>query len=128
MYRYKTITSASLKARFRAPRRTIQPCRAYAAVSAARDSDVSTTPPPLNPAQKDVGGPLSNFFADCATSQPLPLRFADLKKSIFTEQLVQSWREVLDELAVKTEEVAARGADVRVLLRIYPVVTHILRR
>ncbi|KAI0317605.1 DUF1479-domain-containing protein [Amylostereum chailletii] len=43
---------------------------------------------------------------------PLPPRFSDLKKEIFSDALVQSWNEVLKELGVATEQVVNEGAKV----------------
>jgi DNA mismatch repair protein MutH len=42
----------------------------------------------------------------------LPTRFSDLKKDIWKEALMQSWREVLDELEGSIEKVVAKGTDV----------------
>ncbi len=53
------------------------------------------------------------FTALTHEGPPLPQRFSDLKKELFTEQLVESWRDVLKELETITEEVAAKGTDVR---------------
>lgn len=54
------------------------------------------------------------FTAFTNAAPPLPQRFSELKKNLFTEQLIESWREVLDELAVTTKEVAEKGAAVSV--------------
>ncbi|THG99240.1 hypothetical protein EW026_g3068 [Hermanssonia centrifuga] len=51
------------------------------------------------------------FTALTHEGPPLPQRFSDLKKELFTEQLVESWRDVLKELETITEEVAAKGTD-----------------
>ncbi|KZV65342.1 DUF1479-domain-containing protein [Peniophora sp. CONT] len=45
-------------------------------------------------------------------SQPLPARFSDLKKELFKDALVQSWKEVIRDLEVAVEEVAAKGSDI----------------
>jgi hypothetical protein len=42
----------------------------------------------------------------------LPDRFADLKKEIWKDGLIQSWREVLAELETAVDEVSAKGAAV----------------
>ncbi|THH21281.1 hypothetical protein EW146_g264 [Bondarzewia mesenterica] len=41
-----------------------------------------------------------------------PPRFAELKKQIWRDELVESWREVLDSLNEAVEEVATKGADI----------------
>jgi seryl-tRNA(Sec) selenium transferase len=40
----------------------------------------------------------------------LPTRFSDLNKEIWKEALMQSWRDVLDELEGSIEKVVAKGA------------------
>jgi hypothetical protein len=59
-------------------------------------------------------GSIASVFSSLSDGSDLtlPTRFHDLKKEIWRESLVQSWREVLDELEGSIEEVAARGADV----------------
>lgn len=42
----------------------------------------------------------------------LPDRFVDLKKELWKDSLVESWREVLEALGPAVEEVAAKGSDV----------------
>jgi hypothetical protein len=62
---------------------------------------------------KEEGSIASVFSSLSAGSDlTLPTRFSDLKKEIWRESFVQSWREVLDELDGSIEKVAARGADV----------------
>lgn len=39
-------------------------------------------------------------------------RFAELKKQLWRDSMLQSWREVLEELKVATKEIAATGPDV----------------
>ncbi|KAF7789308.1 hypothetical protein EIP86_000252, partial [Pleurotus ostreatoroseus] len=112
----RAVESASqpnpLRSRLRILNRKFQALRAYAVVSISQISDTQAATPPPEFAEKNTGGSLVDFFAAFSASAPLPQRFTDLKKSIFTEQLVQSWREVLSELAVKTDEVAATGANI----------------
>lgn len=43
---------------------------------------------------------------------PLPARFSDLKHQLWKDSLADSWRGVLGELKVKTDEVARRGSEV----------------
>jgi acyl carrier protein phosphodiesterase len=58
-------------------------------------------------------GSIASVFSSLSGSDPaLPARFSDLKKEIWREFLVKSWREVLDELKISIEQVAQRGADV----------------
>lgn len=42
----------------------------------------------------------------------LPERFTSLKRDIFHEGLVESWREVLAELGPAVEEISTLGSDV----------------
>lgn len=59
-------------------------------------------------------GSIADVFSSLSGSAPveLPPRFADIKKAIWRDDFVESWREVLGELEIAVEEVAARGADV----------------
>lgn len=60
------------------------------------------------------------FTSFTKPAPPLPPRFSDLKKEIAgedPERLVESWRDVLQELETVTKAVAAKGGDVRVFLR-----------
>jgi hypothetical protein len=61
---------------------------------------------------KEEGSIASVFSSLSGTPPALPIRFVDLKKEIWRDALMQSWREVLNELDGAIEEVAARGADV----------------
>jgi hypothetical protein len=58
-------------------------------------------------------GSIATVFSSLSGAVPLPTRFADLKKEIWRDTLLQSWREVLDELYVAVEQVAEKGANVR---------------
>jgi len=61
---------------------------------------------------KDEGS-IASVFSSLSESGPeLPTRFADLKKDVWQETFMQSWREVLDELHRSIEEIAERGADI----------------
>jgi len=42
----------------------------------------------------------------------LPKRFSDLKKSLYHEELAESWKQVLKELPGAIEEISSRGPDV----------------
>jgi hypothetical protein len=70
----------------------------------------STYTPTRKPKEE---GSIASVFSSLSGSAPaLPTRFSDLKKEIWREALIQSWREVLDELEGSIEKVVARGADV----------------
>lgn len=58
-------------------------------------------------------GSITDIFRTTANA-PLPPRFAGLKKEMCLNKdaLVQSWREVLEELEVVTEKIARRGSEV----------------
>ena len=43
----------------------------------------------------------------------LPARFSDLKKSLWKESLVESWRQVLKELHERVAIISERGTEVR---------------
>lgn len=65
-------------------------------------------------AEGSIAGVFSSLSGEL--SQPLPARFSDLKKELFTDALVESWREVLEELEDAVEKVATKGSEVRVSL------------
>lgn len=63
-------------------------------------------------------GTIEDTFDFSGTAPPLPQQFADLKREIIKngqdqERLVETWRGVLKELESVSEEVAAKGPDVR---------------
>jgi hypothetical protein len=70
----------------------------------------STYSPTRKP--KEEGSIASVFSSLSGTAPALPTRFSDLKKEIWKEALMQSWREILGELEGSIENVVARGADV----------------
>jgi len=61
-------------------------------------------------------GNISSVFSSLAGEAPdtLPRRFSDLKKEIWKESLVESWRGVLKDLETSTEQVAAMGSEVSI--------------
>ena len=61
---------------------------------------------------KEEGSIATVFSSLSGAAPPLPTRFADLKKEIWRDTLLQSWREVVDELYVAVEQVAEKGTDV----------------
>ncbi|KAF9019190.1 DUF1479-domain-containing protein [Hymenopellis radicata] len=59
-------------------------------------------------------GSIAAIFASLDANKStdgLPERFGQLKRDIFREGLVQSWREVVAELEVVTDKVVARGSE-----------------
>ena len=78
---------------------------------------MATAAPAVASRKPKAEGSIADVFTSLSgeISQPLPARFSDLKKELFTEALVESWREVLAELNVAVEEVAAKGSDVRTI-------------
>ena len=62
--------------------------------------------------QKKEGTIEDIFTSFTKPAPPLPERFAALKKELFHDGLVESWREVLATLEGTTEEVAAKGTRV----------------
>ncbi|KAF9268460.1 DUF1479-domain-containing protein [Marasmius fiardii PR-910] len=62
-------------------------------------------------AQKKEGD-ISSVFSSLGRAEDVfPERFADLKKELWNENLDQSWKEVLGELEVKTQEIATKGSE-----------------
>ncbi|KAF9074171.1 hypothetical protein BDP27DRAFT_1214828 [Rhodocollybia butyracea] len=59
-------------------------------------------------------GTIDGFFStlDPSVSQTLPPRFADLKAELWNDGLVQSWKEILEELETETERIASLGGKV----------------
>lgn len=60
-------------------------------------------------------GTIEDIFTSFHTSPPFPARFSDLKREIWTDGLVESWRQVLKELEVATSNVIAQGSKVSLL-------------
>ncbi|KAF8058535.1 DUF1479-domain-containing protein [Lyophyllum atratum] len=58
-------------------------------------------------------GTISDIFTTLTgeSAAELPRRFAELKKELWRDDMVQSWKEVLAELEGAVEEVATRGQD-----------------
>lgn len=59
-------------------------------------------------------GTISSIFSSLSgeVAEVLPSRFSILKKELWRDDMVQSWKEVLEELEGATEEIANRGPDV----------------
>lgn len=62
---------------------------------------------------KNSEGTIEGIFSSFHESPPFPERFADIKKELWTENLIESWREVLRELEGVTGDVIAHGSQVR---------------
>ncbi|KAI0029442.1 DUF1479-domain-containing protein [Vararia minispora EC-137] len=64
--------------------------------------------------QPKAEGTIASVFNSLSgeISDPMPARFSDLKKELWTDALVASWREILKELEVAAEEVASKGSDI----------------
>lgn len=70
----------------------------------------------LSPAAIRVSANVRAPKLEGSTSVPLlPPRFVELKKKIWKDSLIQSWREVLIALDKAVEEVTAKGTDVCVV-------------
>jgi hypothetical protein len=84
--------------------------RTYRLVAPKNRMAESTYTPMRKPKKE---GTIATVFSSLSGGvTALPTRFADLKKEIWQDALLQSWREVLEELRVAAEEVAERGVDV----------------
>ncbi|KAI0260969.1 hypothetical protein BC834DRAFT_925695 [Gloeopeniophorella convolvens] len=76
---------------------------------------MATATATISPARKQKEeGSIASVFTSLSggAEAALPARFSELKKSIWNDALVQSWREVVEELRVATKEVAAKGTDI----------------
>lgn len=76
-------------------------------VNAAATSNSS--PPPTAPQSH---GTIEEIFSSFHNSPPFPARFADLKRQIWTDGMIESWRQVLKELEEVTSRVIAQGNQV----------------
>lgn len=73
------------------------------------------TSSPLIPRQQKVEGDISAVFTSLRPSDHanvFPPRFAELKRTIWNDALVQSWKEVLEALEVETARIAEQGEKV----------------
>jgi hypothetical protein len=61
-------------------------------------------------------GTIEDIFTSFHTAPPFPPRFADLKKDIWSDQLIESWREILAQLEEVTGRVIAQGSQVNASL------------
>jgi len=59
-------------------------------------------------------GSIASIFTTLTAEEhnPLPDRFSNLKKSLWKDSFVESWREVLSELEVTVEKVSLRGSEI----------------
>ncbi|GJE99090.1 DUF1479 domain-containing protein [Phanerochaete sordida] len=81
--------------------------RARPALELARTRNTSTSAVP----NKNSEGTIEEIFSSFHESPPFPDRFAHLKQELWTEGLVESWREVLKALEDATANVIARGSQ-----------------
>ena len=60
-------------------------------------------------------GTIAAIFTSLSGSEAsqLPARFSDLKKSLWRDSLVESWRQVLKELDERVAVITERGTEVR---------------
>jgi len=65
-------------------------------------------------AAKDEGS-IADIFTSLTNEEhnALPDRFSYLKKELWSDGMVESWREVLTALETAVEETAAKGSEVR---------------
>ncbi|GAA5864123.1 hypothetical protein JCM8547_005143 [Rhodosporidiobolus lusitaniae] len=85
--------------------------RALAAPALRSVSTSSIRPAAAAQAEKAVGD-ISAVFSSLAGDAFVPLeqRFSDLKKSLWNDGMIESWRSVLAALAERTEEIKEKGA------------------
>jgi len=59
-------------------------------------------------------GSIADIFTSLTNEEhnALPKRFSDLKKGLWVDSMVESWRQVLAALEPAVEEVAAQGSEV----------------
>jgi hypothetical protein len=66
-----------------------------------------------SPREQRAEGSIASVFTSLSgATQPLPGHFTDLKKEIWKDDLVQSWREVLTALEGAVDEVCTKGGSV----------------
>ncbi|KAJ7464577.1 hypothetical protein FB451DRAFT_441516 [Mycena latifolia] len=68
--------------------------------------------PDVGPRRQKDEGDISAVFTSLRPSDPqntFPPRFLELKRAIWNDGLIQSWKEVLTELEVATQRIAERG-------------------
>ncbi|TFK45112.1 hypothetical protein BDQ12DRAFT_695360 [Crucibulum laeve] len=79
----------------------------------AKRGMMSASPAPATRRLPKEEGSIADIFTSLTDEEhnALPERFSDLKKEMWKDSLVESWREVLKELETTVEEVATRGSD-----------------
>ncbi|KAI3611953.1 duf1479 domain protein [Moniliophthora roreri] len=67
----------------------------------------------LAPLAEKKEGDISLVFSSLndSVSNVLPERFSQLKKDLWDDRLIQSWKEVIGELEVKTQEISRLGSE-----------------
>jgi len=83
--------------------------------SAARLSFSTSTTPRSAPADDNQEGSIADVFSSLGGDAFVPLepRFSDLKKALWHDGLIESWRSVLSALDERTAEIVERGNKVR---------------
>ncbi|PPQ71598.1 hypothetical protein CVT24_006458 [Panaeolus cyanescens] len=75
---------------------------------------LATVAPHVSSRKAKAEGSIAAIFTSLTDENhvALPDRFAELKRDLWNEGLVQSWKEVLGELESEVEHIAARGAEI----------------
>ncbi|KAF5363209.1 hypothetical protein D9758_008377 [Tetrapyrgos nigripes] len=69
----------------------------------------SPTPSMIQKAEGTIASAFASLEAD---NFVLPPRFKELKKEIWKENLVQAWKEILEELELRTNEIISQGGQI----------------
>ncbi|TIB29923.1 hypothetical protein E3P85_02939 [Wallemia ichthyophaga] len=74
---------------------------------------LATKAPPKAPPKEKEEGSIASVFASLSGDKPveLPQRFSHLKKNMWKDSLIESWRDVLSRLKMEVEHVEALGSD-----------------
>jgi len=74
---------------------------------------MTTAPGSASRTAKDEGS-IADIFTSLTGEEhnALPARFSDLKKELWKDELVESWREVLEALPSAVDEIVAKGSGV----------------
>lgn len=79
-------------------------------IATATAAPTGSIPLPTAPKQKREGT-IEDIYSSFHTSPPFDARFADLKKEIWKEGMVESWRQVLRDLEKATGRVIEDGGQ-----------------
>lgn len=70
------------------------------------------TAAPMGGGSQRKEGSIADVFASLSdTAEPFPARFAELKKQLWKDELVESWRQVLRDLKEEVEVIAQKQQD-----------------